>query len=77
MYRLIEIHNFKNNQVLIIVRKDLFNIKIIKNWINLISYFYSIVLDIIKRNIYIKGQKKTRIITIYNHKPKKNKFGKA
>lgn len=51
----------------------MFNKIIIKNWINLISYFYYIAPDITKFEIFLGIYKrKIRIINIYNNKVRKS-----
>lgn len=57
LYWLEKTHDCKNNCVLIAVRMNLLNAIIIENRIDLITYFYGIVLDITKENIHGKGQK--------------------
>lgn len=62
-------HDQKNNQVLVVVRKDILNKTIIKNWTDLISHFYSIVLVSTKLKTFSDmRKKKTRRINIYDNK---------
>lgn len=62
-------HNWKDNRVFIVVKKNLLNKTIMENQMNLVSQLYCIVLDITKREIYAKEQKKKiKIINIYDNK---------
>ena len=63
----------KGNQVLIAVRKDIFNKTIIENRTDLISYFYYKVLDIRKFGAFLTiHKKKIIVINIYDNKVKKD-----
>lgn len=69
LYWLARHHNRKDNRVFIAIHKDLLNKTIAENQIDLINYPYSIVLDITKREILAKKQKrKTRIFNVYDNK---------
>ncbi len=50
-------YDWKDNQVFIVVRKDLLNIIVIENRTDLINHSYDMVVDITERNIHGKGQK--------------------
>lgn len=69
LYEPVGTHDQKNNQDLIIVKKDLLNISVVKDQTDLISHSYDIVLNIIEKNIHTRGYKrKTKIVNIYDNK---------
>lgn len=49
--------------------KRIYSIKQLWKTMNLVNHFYDIMLDITKKEIYAKSQKKkTRIVNVYNNK---------
>lgn len=59
----------KDMQVITVVKKDIHNIIIIKNWTDLINYPYNICLDIKKVDRQTKKcLRKTRVINLYDNK---------
>lgn len=65
------IKNWKDMQVLIVVRKDVLSKVVVKNWTDVVSYLYCIVVDI--REPYPQARKKfrkTKMVNLYD-----NKFG--
>lgn len=69
LYWLARPHNHKDNCIFIAIKKDLLNKIIVENQIDLVNYPYSMVLDITKREILAKKQKrKTRIFNVYDNK---------
>lgn len=56
-------------QVLIAIRKNILNKIIIKNWTDLVSHPYYIVLDIRKLNlVFGKSSRMTKVVNLYNNK---------
>ena len=59
-------------QVLVAVRKNIFNKVIIDNQTDLVSYLYCLVLNIQKLYIFLKKVlTKTRIVNLYNKEVRK------
>ena len=59
----------KNVQVLVAIRKDIFNKVIIKNYIDLVRHLYYIILDIKELNLVSENfSRKTNIINLYDNK---------
>lgn len=56
-------------QVLIVVKKNILNKKIVENQINLICHPYYIILDIRTLNlVFRKYLRKTRVVNLYDNK---------
>lgn len=61
--------NWKDMRVLIAVKKDILNKVIIKNWTDLVSHLYCIVLDIREFNpVSRKYSRRTRVDNFYDNK---------
>lgn len=64
-----KIYDWKNNWVLIIVRKNILNKTIIRNLTDFVNYFYYIILDITKlETILGRYKRKTKVVNIYDNK---------
>lgn len=72
LYQPFRTNNQKDMQVLVAVRKNIFNKVIIDNQTDLVSYLYCLVLNIQKLYIFLKKVlTKTRIVNLYNKEVRK------
>lgn len=56
-------------RVLIAIKKNILNKIIVKNWTDLVSHLYYLVLDIREYNpVFRKYSKKIRVINLYDNK---------
>lgn len=71
LYRPFGLHNQKDNQVLVAVRKEILNQLVVENRTNLVSHPYCLAVDITEfESLPSRRKKKIRIINLYD-----NKFG--
>lgn len=69
LYQLFETDNWKNMRVLIVVKKNIFNKRIIENQTDQVRYPYCIVLDMREIDpVSGKYSKKTSVINLYDNK---------